>query len=269
MIPKVINFIFGLRKDFCGKPFSYFHHLNIYSAKKVNPEYDVNVYYYYKPESKWFDALYNFCNVIKLEEPPAKINNKDVKWGEHVCGYLRLKKLQEHGGIYLDTDVVCIKPFDDLLNSKCVMGFEVGCHETIGLADAVILSEKNSEFIQKWINNYDTNYADDHWNMDAVVYPYLLSMQYPELIRTVSPDSFFKHSWDYEGTNRLFNYIAPIKHAYCLHLWESRPDQYNLLCKYDVDYILSTKNTLSYVYRKVIWDDETVTFPEPGNVIIP
>ena len=43
MIPKVIHYIFGLREDFCGKPFTDFHYLNIVSAWKLNPDYKIKV----------------------------------------------------------------------------------------------------------------------------------------------------------------------------------------------------------------------------------
>ena len=51
MILKNIFFIFGLKEDFCKKPFSFFHYLNILSAKIINPSYDITVYYKYKPDS--------------------------------------------------------------------------------------------------------------------------------------------------------------------------------------------------------------------------
>ena len=51
MILKNIFFIFGLKEDFCKKPFNFFHYLNILSAKIINPSYDITVYYKYKPDS--------------------------------------------------------------------------------------------------------------------------------------------------------------------------------------------------------------------------
>ena len=38
----------------------------------------------------------------------------------------RVKALYEFGGIYLDTDVVVYKKFDQILKYKCVLGFEMG-----------------------------------------------------------------------------------------------------------------------------------------------
>lgn len=52
---------------------------------------------------------------------------KAEKWG-FVPDYARLDIIYEHGGIYLDTDVEVIKPFDDLLYDEMFCGFEQsGC----------------------------------------------------------------------------------------------------------------------------------------------
>ena len=42
-----------------------------------------------------------------------------------VSDYARFKILYEHGGIYFDTDVEVIKPFDDILSNGSFMGVEV------------------------------------------------------------------------------------------------------------------------------------------------
>ncbi len=41
-----------------------------------------------------------------------------------VSDVARVKALYEYGGIYLDTDVVVYKSFDEILNNACVLGFE-------------------------------------------------------------------------------------------------------------------------------------------------
>jgi hypothetical protein len=269
MIPKVINFIFGLREDFCGKPFQYFHYLNILSAKKVNPNYTINVYYYYKPESVFFNNLYTFCNVIKLDKIPDILAGQKIKWGEHACGYLRVNKLLEEGGIYLDTDVVCIKSFDDLLDENCILGLEFMGQVNWGLCDAVILAKKGSKFLSHWKDNYDTKYASNDWSKDAVQVPFELAIKYPKTIRMVPPDFFFKYPWGEIGSNLLFNAIAPLEYAYCLHQYESTQDQFKKLCNYnDEKYIFSHNSTLSYIYRKIIWGDQKISFPEKGNYLM-
>ena len=41
-----------------------------------------------------------------------------------VSDVARVKALYEYGGIYLDTDVMVYKTFDQVLDHQCVLGFE-------------------------------------------------------------------------------------------------------------------------------------------------
>lgn len=46
--------------------------------------------------------------------------------------YLRLLIIQEHGGVYFDTDVEVVKPLDDLLDSGAFFGFETDRYVNTG-----------------------------------------------------------------------------------------------------------------------------------------
>lgn len=112
----------------------------------------------------------------------------------HQADILRLAILQEEGGIYLDTDVIPLKPFTDLLYSPrdVVMGHEGG--NRYGLCNAIILARPNSEFLQRWIASYAT-FQPSVWNYHSVRMPKLLQVQFPELICPLSPTVFFWPTW--------------------------------------------------------------------------
>jgi hypothetical protein len=256
MIPKNIFFIFGLREDFCKKPFAFFHYLNILSAKIINPSYNITVYYKYKPSSLYFEKLKAFCKLVSLDNDYSDLLNKKYKFAEHVAGRIRLQLLKDFGGIYLDSDVVCCKKFDDLLNNSYVMGKELGPikggehnKHLIGLCDAVILSEKESEFVKKYISGYELDYRE-HWNYNAVEMPFILSLEVPNLITTLNSDYFFKFQWDEEGTTQLFEEFHDFSNCYCIHQWEGF--NYDRLKKYNKDYILNKYDTLSCLYKNVL-----------------
>lgn len=50
----------------------------------------------------------------------------DAKKYAFVSDVARVNALYKHGGIYLDTDVMVYKTFDEILNHDCVLGFEEG-----------------------------------------------------------------------------------------------------------------------------------------------
>lgn len=65
--------------------------------------------------------------------------------------YYRLKAVYEYGGIYLDTDVVINRSFDELLTHDCFLNFIYDC----SVGTAIIGSRKNNPFIKGLIDMYD------------------------------------------------------------------------------------------------------------------
>ena len=254
MIPKKINYIFGLRENFCWKPFQYFHYLNILSAKILNPTYEFTLYYYYKPDSEYFEKLSEFCKLIKLDNIPDEISGRKIEHGEHICDLLRIELIYREGGIYLDSDTICIKPFDDLLNNKFVMGLEWSNNERekdeiIGLCNAVVMGEQHNEFCKIWINEFYNDYQPE-WNYNCVKMPYTLSQKYSDLINVQPRNSFFKYSWDKSGFADLYENNSDVSDCYVLHLWESC--YYNDLKLYDKDYIVNSNTTVANQYKKYL-----------------
>ncbi len=245
MIPKKINYIFGLDKDFCRKPFLYFHYLNILSAHKCNPTYTINVYYEYKPDSIHFDMLSEFCNVNRVDI------NYDINFSykEHIGDLFRLNLLYDDGGIYLDVDVVCVNSFDTLLDHNVVMGEErTSDGKFVGLCNATILSKRKDPFIYEWITKYYTDY-NNNWNYNSVILPAKLKDVYD--ICVMDCNAFFKYSWDKIGSEYIFCKNSDRTDCYSIHLWESK--NYDFLKHYNNEYIVSHDDTLSMIYKELLW----------------
>lgn len=104
MIPKVIHYCW-----FGGKPLDKKGQKCLESWKKYFPDYEIIEW-----NENNFDV--NCCQYVK-EAYESK------KWA-FVSDYARFKILYEHGGIYFDTDVEVIKPFNDILVNGNFMGCE-------------------------------------------------------------------------------------------------------------------------------------------------
>ncbi len=65
--------------------------------------------------------------------------------------YYRLKSVYEYGGIYLDTDVMINKSFDELLDYPCFINFIFDC----SIGSAIIGAQKGNEFIGNLLKMYD------------------------------------------------------------------------------------------------------------------
>ena len=104
MIPKKIHYCW-----FGGKPLNKLGKKCIKSWKKYFPDYEI---------IEWNESNFDFncCQYVK-EAYEAK------KWA-FVSDYARYKILYEQGGVYFDTDVEVIAPFDDILEKGSFMGCE-------------------------------------------------------------------------------------------------------------------------------------------------
>ncbi len=255
MIPKVINFLFGLDNSFCNKPFEYFHYLNILSAKYINKDYTINLYYYHRPNNIWFDELENICNLIKLDSLEVFIPSNKIAYTEHLSDIIRLNIINKFGGIYLDIDTICVKSFDNLLHNEFVMGVEgavIGENNSnvlVGLCNAVLMSQKDSKFSNIWLNDYSVNYKED-WNYNSVKRPLQLSYEYSSYIHVEPQSSFFKYSWEETGKKCMFEDNSDISDCYSIHLWEHK--NYNSLIKYNKNYIVNNNDTVSNLYKGLI-----------------
>lgn len=131
MIPKIIHYCWFGRKE---KPKSVLKMLE--SWRKFCPDYVIKEW----NESN-FDINYNQY---------TKEAYQCGKWA-FVSDVARLYALYTDGGIYLDTDVEVLKPFDNLLNNNLFLGFE----GTKWIGTNIIGAEKENDVIGIFLNGYN------------------------------------------------------------------------------------------------------------------
>lgn len=126
MIPKIIHYCW-----FGGNPLPESAIKCIESWKKFFPGYTI---------VEWNESNFDFnCNAYVREAYEAK------KWA-FVSDYARFWILYHKGGLYFDTDVEVIKPFDDILSKGGFMGQE-----------AVVLSSTKSNILDFEESNTSDN----------------------------------------------------------------------------------------------------------------
>ena len=185
MIPNIIHFIFGLKSDFGGKGFSYIHYLAVVTAWKVNQPEKMFLHYAYEPSGEWWDKAKPYLTLNQVV-PPKEIFGRPLKHFAHQADVLRLEMLMQHGGIYLDMDVVCINSFGPLLRKGFVMGRE----PEAGLCNAVILASADAEFLRIWYEQY-REFDGTRWGYHSVALPLQLATQHPSMIQIQDEYSFF------------------------------------------------------------------------------
>ncbi len=249
MIPNILHFVFGMAPDFGGKPFSLAHYLSLRSAIALN-EPDAAIFYYqYEPTGEWWDKAKRHLVLHKVKAPD-EFMGRPLCHVAHKADVVRLQALKEHGGIYMDLDTISVKPLSDLLNDSFVIGqelkagylpknwrqkFKYGIRKSLGLVpkssaastglcNAVLLSEKDSFFVNRWLEEYKTFRStgrDKYWNEHSVLVPEKLAEQYPEHITQLGPYAFHYPLFDESGLKSMFEEKRDFRDAYLHHLWES------------------------------------------------
>ena len=143
MIPKIIHYCWV-----GGNPLPELAQKCIASWKRFCPDYEIK---------EWNEKNYDFTKNRYMADA-----YKEKKWG-FVPDYARFDIIYTYGGIYLDTDVEVIKPLDDLLQCKGILGFESKEHVAAGL---IIAGEKGLPIFEEMYKSYD---AILFYNADGTV----------------------------------------------------------------------------------------------------
>ena len=137
MIPKIIHACW-----FGTLPIPEEHKKYIEGWRKVMPNYEIRVWTY-DDFSKELTGSYKF-----FEESVQR------KAWAFTSDFFRVYILKKYGGIYVDTDVEILKPFDEFLNAHLFMSYIFD--DSIGTA--VIGVEPNSPIMNDWLKILQDDY---------------------------------------------------------------------------------------------------------------
>jgi hypothetical protein len=285
-IPNIAHFIFGLKPQ--EEEFLFVYYLSVYSCVLINNPDTIYFYYHYLPYGKWWEELQWIKSIkfIKIDIP-THFGKKTIEKTAHKADKVRMDILLEKGGVYLDIDTICVKPYKYLLNNRVVLGKEI----PTGICNAIMMTEKNSDFFKIWIENYEEHFNTNGWGEGSIILPYKLAEQYPNLLNLQEADLFFLPTWT--EIDRIFEKPVDIpSKLITLHLWETMSMKYineikgwewantNThtlygkimleLQKHSNEEILqlSKKNYYNYtftnIYKKGIWNDNNPSIPLSG-----
>ncbi len=260
--------------DFGGKPFSLAHYLSVRSAVELNKPTAAILHYQYEPQGEWWQKAKPFLSLNKIIAPDSFMG-RPLYHVAHKADIVRLQALKETGGIYLDLDTISVKPLTDLLNHSFAIGQELqpkyvprnwrqrikyklglikdSSKNATGLCNAVLLSEKNSEFVNLWLDEYKTFRSkgrDKYWNEHSVQVPERLAAIHPEKITQLSPYAFHYPLYDKAGLKSMFEEVNVFPYAYLHHLWESFSWEY--FSKLTAERIMKENTTYNHIARKYL-----------------
>jgi hypothetical protein len=239
-VPKIVHFVYGLGKASPTDPvpFSITQYLAIKSALDVINADRVHLWMRNTPplENKWWSLILELgkrraqerglpanSSLITMHSTRdvTKVFGKEVVHHAHKSDIIRLEALLTYGGIYLDMDVVAVKPFDKLLEVPCTMGLEQleTNKNPHGLCNAVIVCHRSSPWLTEWYNAY-RKFNKSEWASLSVHLPLKLSRSYPHYVQALPNDAFFRPVWSRTGIEDLYlKNTYDLRNNYAVHLW--------------------------------------------------
>lgn len=264
MIPNVIHFM-RFSPDSPGnverRPFLLAHYLAVKSAAVVNRPEVINFYYDHEPSGEWWEKAKPYLNLIKIA-PPGEVFGVPLYHPAQQVDVLSLQVLIEQGGIYLDMDVICVKPFTPLLEYSFVLGQEGRENRVEALCNGVMLSEKGAFFARKWMEGFNPRTSlwrgfrskglDEYWAEIGCKYPDYLSKLLPEHIHVLDCKKFHWPCWMPDHLEWLFRRQGDsFEESYCHHLWETLTWD-NYLKDLTVDSIQNVDTNFNCIARRFL-----------------
>jgi mannosyltransferase OCH1-like enzyme len=171
--------------------------------RRVCPEYEVIL---------WNEENLEMDGLMKTNA----FFNECIKRGlwAFASDYLRLYILYNEGGIYLDTDVEVVKPFDSLLEYSFFVGLENGDYIGTGVIGAEIQSREVKRLLEF--------YEKEIWNVDFYNNPIIfknLIQKEPDTFAscTVLPQDYFSPYTPGDSHNELIG----TDNTLCIHWYNA------------------------------------------------
>ena len=109
---------------------------------------------------------FNYQEELKNNSWFRTVHN--MKMWAYVADYVRIKVLYDNGGIYMDTDVTCVKNFDDFLNLPAFVGMQNERY----VEPAILGSVEGNQLLEKILNYY----KQDVWNNPPTTMPEIFEL---------------------------------------------------------------------------------------------
>lgn len=171
-----------------------------------------------------------------LSHPFVKEMYKKKKWA-FVSDYIRLQKIYEFGGIYLDTDMMVLKNFEEFIDNECFAGAEDADFINV----AVIGACAGNQFIRECKEVYDSLIIEKDRNLGEITIPKLVTKKFRDLYSynykfdeiiafegiKIYPFNFF-YPLPFVKKNDINNHKSYIRNeTVAIHLWSSSWVEYS------------------------------------------
>ncbi|KAL8625718.1 hypothetical protein ACOMHN_043993 [Nucella lapillus] len=181
VIPNIVHYVWlGDNK------LKYFSYLSLLSALYVLNADMVYIHGDIEPRGQYWHKIKGHKRVtfVSRDVPGAIFSEPIVKFLSHASDYWRGDLLIRYGGIYMDWDVIWVRPIPE----------ELRRYETVACPDfpatgafpdvfnmGVVMAGRGSRYLRYFLESYH-HYLDTHWSYNAIHMSYKVYEKHPDLL---------------------------------------------------------------------------------------
>ena len=261
MIPNIVHMIF-LDK----RPLQRFAFLGILTVfNKVNP-ITLFIHCTHAPHGEFWIMIQEMHEIAKrivivnVNQPISIFSHTPASNDfAHQSDIVRLNILMNFGGIYIDSDMIVLRSFEDLLNST----FTIGLQTYTNFCNGFIISHRNSRFLRVWYDSY-RNVDFSCWDCQSSQYPSKLWLNMTNEVTALNVESFYDPSFSRQDIHELFQenkfkparIRSPYSGKYGQHLWHSIPIATKYLRLHRFDHVCNSTSIYNEMLRYALHGSE-------------
>ena len=170
-IPKIIHLLYFGETEFYN-----FHHRCVHSMLQYMPDYEIRIYNAKEPVgNKYWDDVKKQSPRLTIHKiaPPTHYDGFELKHFQYKADVVRLELLYEHGGVYLDLDMLITRTFHKVFASGHSFYISEERSTTISppgstgaggsLINAFLAAKPKNEFIRLWLNEFKSGLRLGIW----------------------------------------------------------------------------------------------------------
>jgi FkbM family methyltransferase len=227
-IPKIIHLLYFGETEFYN-----FQHRCVHSMLQYMPDYDVRIYNAKEPVGNpfWDDIKKQPRVSIHKLDPPVFFDGFELKHFQYKADVVRLELLYEHGGVYLDLDMLITRPFHEVFASG--HSFYISEERPNGAGDGALINaflaaKPKNEFMKLWLNEFKSGLRLGIWATHIRDSNKKLIQEHPHYIhkykiRVLDGKLFMALHWQ-DTVAFIHSETAPYEfppESYGTHLWET------------------------------------------------
>jgi len=240
LTPNIVHFVWLTGPN--ARAFSFVNYLAVRAAHAVQTGCRVLMHVNCEPvgNPNW-ERIRPYVEMVHAH-PPTEHNGFELTHVQYQADVLRLKILLEHGGIYLDTDMLLLEPV------KCGKGCTLS-PDTVGKARSinagVIAVDAGNPFVQRWLDAFAVT---DVWAYGAVVLPWELVQQDRTGVTLARAEELMPFTWEDKA---ILTPDWPERDARCVHMWETiwSAD----LAQIDDYYLRTSDSAFARLFKQYAW----------------